>query len=143
MTANEILRRVCFGHLLLVGEVRAAVVRESGRVDTKTGLKSTVWLMTYFVELMRQHGFEIVKIMRRVPAESSDPANAPVLVEKGKCYVFEIDSVEQKPGFLSAWMGSHEPQEVEIGEPASAAPSGAADGGRLILSIDKQLQEHP
>lgn len=130
MNAHELLRRVCLGHLVLVGEVRAADVRESGLVDTKTGLKSTVWLITYFVELMRHNEFKIAKITRRVPAESSDPASAPLGVEKGQCYAFEIESVEKKFGFLLARSAAVEPSLIEAEGTALlvAAPSGAASG---------------
>ena len=75
MNAHALLRRVCFGHLMLVGEVRAADVRESGYVDHKTGLKMTGWVVTYFIELMRERGFEVAKITRRLPPETPDPAS--------------------------------------------------------------------
>jgi hypothetical protein len=130
MNGPELLRRVCFGHLMIVGEVRAADVREAGLVDTKTGLKSTVWLITYFVELMREGGFDVAKIIRRVPVESPDSSTAPIGAEKGKCYAFEIESCERKHGFLVARMSPTMP--ALIGEQGAAlpgdAPSGAAMG---------------
>ena len=130
MNGPELLRRVSFGHLMLVGEVRAADVREAGLVDTKTGLRSTVWLITYFVELMRENGFDLAKITRRVPAESPDPAMAPIGAEKGKCYAFELESCEKKHGFLQARMSSGMPALIEE-QPGALpvdAPQGAAMG---------------
>ena len=113
MNAHELLRRVCFGHLMIVGEVRAADVRESGYVDNKTGLKMTGWVVTYFIELMRERGFEVAKITRRLPPETPDSASAPVGVIKGRCYAFEIESVEKKHGFLLGRMGKLEPELIE------------------------------
>ena len=121
ITLHDVLRRVCSGYLVLVGELRAVNAREVGLVDTKTGLKSTAVLITYFVELMRD-GFEIVKITRRVVDPACDPSKVPLGVEKGKCYAFEIQSVEWKPGFLLGRLGAVEPQEVDLSEPASGAP---------------------
>ena len=131
MNARELLQLICHGHVMIVGEVRAADVREAGLVDTKTGLKSTVWLITYFVELMRNTDFAVAKITRRVPAESPDPAAAPLNVEKGKCYAFEIESHEKKHGFLLARMGTVEPALIEADDaaPPVAPPSGEAMGG--------------
>lgn len=131
MTAHEILRRVCFGHLLIVGELRAADIREAGQVDTKTGLRATVWLITYFVELMREREFKVAKITRRVPPEVAHPETASVGAEKGKCYVFEIESAEVKHGFLLARMAPVEPALIEAGDAGLllGAPTGAASGG--------------
>jgi len=130
MNAQELLRRVCVGHLLLVGEVRAADVRESGLVDTKTGLKAAIWLITYFVELDRESHLKMAKILRRVPLDSTDPAGAPVGVEKGKFYVFEIESMEKKQGFLLARMSATAPALInaDLAAMALAAPAGAARG---------------
>jgi hypothetical protein len=114
---------------MLVGEVRAADVREAGLVDKNTGLKSTVWLITYFVELMRDHDFKFAKITRRVPAESHDPAAAPVGAEKGKCYAFEIESCEKKHDFILARMSAAMPSLIGEEDALSVdAPSGAATG---------------
>lgn len=129
MNGLELLRRVSFGHLILVGEVRAADVREAGLVDTKTGLKSTVWLITYFVELMREKGFDVAKITRRVPVESPDPTTAPIGAEKGKCYAFEIESCERKHGFLLARMSPVMP--ALIGEYSDALPVDAPPGAAM------------
>lgn len=133
MNTHELLHRVCLGHLLLVGEVMAADVREVGLIDTKTGLRATAWLITYFVGLTRVHEFKVAKITRRLPVESPDPASAPTGVEKGKCYAFEIESAERKHGFLLARLAAVEPAliEAEGAVPPVAAPTGGARGGAV------------
>ena len=94
MNARELLQKVCTGHVMLVGEVRSAEIKESGVVDRKSGLKSAVWLFTYFVELPRENGFLVAKITRRVPREVADPLSCPPGAERGKCYAFEVECVE-------------------------------------------------
>ena len=121
ITLHDVLRRVCSGYLVLVGEVRAVTAKEQGLVDPKSGLKATAVVITYFVELMRE-SFEMVKITRWIGEPGCDLAQVPLGAEKGKCYAFEIQSVEWKPGFLLARLGAVEPQEVDLTEPGSAAP---------------------
>ena len=53
MNGKELLWKVCTGHVMLVGELRDADVKQSGQVDKKSGLAMTTWLINYFVELPR------------------------------------------------------------------------------------------
>jgi hypothetical protein len=121
ITVNDVLRRVCSGYLVMVGEVRAVTAKETGLVDTKTGLKATAVVITYFVELMRD-SFELVKITRWISEAGSDLAQVPLGAEKGKCYAFEVESVERKSGFLLARLGAVGPEEIDLREPAPDAP---------------------
>ena len=130
MNAHDLLRKVCSGHVMLVGEVRSAEIKESGVVDKNSGLKVSVWLLVYFVELPRENGFLIAKITRRVPRDAADPLSYPAGAERGKCYAFEVECVEWKHGFVSARMGLAEPEQIgpaEGGAPV-AAPQGAGMG---------------
>ena len=121
ITVKDVLRRVCSGYLVLVGEVRAVTAKEMGLVDTKTGLKATAVVITYFVELMRG-SFELVKITRWIGEPGCELAQVPLGAEKGKCYAFEVESVERKAGFLLARLGAVGPEEIELSETASDAP---------------------
>jgi hypothetical protein len=93
ITVKDVLRRVCAGYLGLVGEAPAVTANEVGRVDPKSGLKSMAVMITYFVELMRD-GFELVKITRWIGEPGCELAQVPLGAEKGKCYAFQIESVE-------------------------------------------------
>ena len=137
MNARELLQKVCTGHVMLVGEVRSAEIKESGVVDRKSGLKAAVWLFTYFVELPRENAFLIAKITRRVPREVVDPSSCPPGAERGKCYAFEVECVEWKHGFVSARMGLAEPAEIGLGEGGTSvdAPQGAASGGTPLSLV--------
>ena len=101
-------------------------------MDPKTGLKSTAVLITYFVELMRE-SFEMVKITRRIAEPGCEASKVPLGVEKGKCYAFEIQSVEWKPGFLLARLGAVEPAELDLSEPAPRRLQ-RAPGARPLIS---------
>ncbi len=131
MNAPELLRKICTGHVMIVGEVRSAEIKESGVVDKNSGLRVSVWPLVYFVELNRDHEFLVAKITRRVPRDVADPTVYPVGAERGKCYAFEVECVERKHGFLSARMGLAEPEQIGSGEGGAPvpAPSGAGMGG--------------
>ena len=136
MNGKELLWKICTGHVMLVGELRAADVKESGQVDKKSGLAVTTWMINYFVELPRGDGLRRAKITRRMPRDVQDPAAFPIGVEKGRCYAFELDLVEWKNGILSARMGTSEPALIDAkeGAPSVDAPQGAAmDGAALSL----------
>ena len=125
MTLEELGRRVRGGKFVLVGELRAADVREAGFVDTKTGQAMKSLIITYFMERQGTRGYEIVRITRRAPDGVVDPAQVPITTTKGKTYVFEIESLERKPGSLVARMAGREPEEMESCELPPGAPSGA------------------
>ena len=136
MNAKELLGKVCTGHVMLVGELRAADVKESGQVDKKSGLAMTTWLINYFVELPRADGLRFTKITKRMPRDVHEPAVFPVAVEKGRCYAFEIDLLEWKNGILSTRMGTAEPALIDSsgGEPFRDAPQkGSAMNGKELL----------
>jgi hypothetical protein len=124
VTVEELGKRVLAGHFVLAGEVRAADVKEAGFVDRKTGLAATTLVITYFVELVRRGGFEMAKITRRVPSAVADPALLAAAVVRGRRYAFEVESVERKPGFVSARMGNVEPEAIEPDEPPPGVPQG-------------------
>lgn len=137
MNASELLRKVCTGHLMIVGEVRSAEIKESGVVDKNSGLRVSVWLLVYFVELPREHEFLVAKITRRVPRDVADPTAYPTGAERGKCYAFEVECVERKHGFVSARMGLAEPEQIgpSEGVPPVDAPQGAASGGTPLSLV--------
>ena len=131
MNLRELITKVLNGYGVLVGEVRAADVRDTGRVDKNSGLATPVWLINYFVELLRPGDFRHAKITRRVPRDVQAPAEYPTGVEKGRCYAFEVDQYEWKNGILMARMGTSEPALLDAGEggPGVDAPQGAAMPG--------------
>ena len=139
MNARELLFKVSTGHVMLVGELRAADVKESGQVDKKSGLAMTTWLINYFVEMPRSDGLRFAKITRRMPRDVQDPAVFPVGVEKGRCYAFEIDLLEWKNGILSARMGTAVPALIDSGEgaPVRDTPQRCSvmNGKELLLKI--------
>ena len=135
MTRLELADRVCSGLIPIVGELRAVDVRESGFVDTKSGNAQKSLGITYFVERKGgSHGYEIVKITRWLPPDTGEADRVRGLTEIGKTYAFGVESLERKPGYVSARLGVNEPlpieEEEESGGPVDA-PSGAAIGAAL------------
>ena len=139
MNGKELLRKACTGHVMLVGELRAADVKESGQLDKKSGLAMTTWMINYFVELPRGDVLRVAKITRRMPRDVQDPAVFPVGVEKGRCYAFEIDLLEWKNGILAARMGTAGPALIDSGEgaPLRDTPQNcsATNGKELLWKI--------
>ncbi|MEO7931542.1 MAG: hypothetical protein ABIT76_00140 [Chthoniobacterales bacterium] len=140
MKMDELARYVAKGLVMMVGEVRAADVKESGYVDEKSGLKAKSLYITYFIERRSAFGFEVVRLTRGVRTPTVDPSQVPTHVEKGKVYAFELESLERKNGNVFGKLSLREPEEVEIEGPSVASPQGEATDGPLILSINKQLQ---
>ncbi len=135
MNAPELCARVLNGYLMLVGQVVAADIRETGKVDTNTGLKNTQWVITYFVVLRRPGDILVAKIKRWIPNLEGDPASVPLGAELDKCYAFEVVKTEMKNGFLDANLGKSEPVLlIPDGKPlAGDAPQGAATASGLNL----------
>ena len=125
ITLAELARKAVAGEILLVGELRAADVREAGFVDRNSGLAMKSVLVTYFVERSGSRGYEIVKITRRAPDGVVDPTKVPITATKGKTYAFPVESLERKPGSIFARMADCEPEELETSEQPPDAPQGA------------------
>ena len=129
MTTAELGEKAKAGFFFIVGEVRVAKAELAGYVDTKTGTVMKSIIRKYFVERNGPLGFDMVKITGRAGAEVTDPAQAPLGVEVCRVYAFAVEHIERKAGFIQARMGRVEPEEMDVDASASAAPSGAADGG--------------
>ena len=118
MTPMEAWNLIRSGRFLLVGNLRACDVQESGFVDRKSGLAEKTLLITYFIECQPVHGFEIVKVTRRLPLGEDERVEAiKAAVKRGALYAFHILGFEKKIGFtLAKLAGTAEPILIEESE---------------------------
>ncbi len=126
MNASELLERVLAGRFVLVGEFRGARADKRGYVDRKTGLASSSIMITYVVECTVSGGFDLVKVTQRAPAAVTLPEQIEITLTKGKRYAFEIEGLSKERGYVSAWLGTREPEPVEDAEGLQSPPEAGA-----------------
>ena len=123
MTPLEAWELIRSGRFLMVGNLRACDVQEAGYVSRKSGLKDTSIQITYHIECLPVHGYELVKVMRYLPLSDIDRADAmKAAVVRGAVYAFHILGFEKKAGFTLARLAGMEPiliQESEYREEPS------------------------
>ena len=125
MTPLEAWNLIRSGRFLLVGNLRACDVQESGFVDKKTGLAEKTLLITYFIECQPVQGYEMVRVTRRLPlGEDAHVEALKAAVKRGALYAFHVLSLEKKVGITLARLAGTEPILIEESE--SCEPRGAA-----------------
>lgn len=124
MTREELLRHVLRGRLLIVGEFRGASAEATGYVDRKTGNAIKYVQAIYVIECASQ-GMLDRAIMRQKLKGFDDPEDVQFPQEKGKLYVFLLDSFKWERGGFSGWISDRETKPIEALEEAGCAPSGA------------------
>ncbi|XHR28911.1 MAG: hypothetical protein ACFUZC_23730 [Chthoniobacteraceae bacterium] len=134
MKASEACTRFLAGELLVVGEFRGGRAIRSDYVDKKSGLKIPRLLVVYVVECSMGGAFGVAKITALAPDGATEPEQVTIPLEKGKRYVFPIQTVDPKNDLVTAWIGKKEPLPLEEDEPGGGpvtAPQGAATGPAL------------
>lgn len=124
MTQVELLRRVMRGELLIVGEFRGARAEVAAYVDKRTGDAISEIRATYLIECACRGDLDRSLIHRKLGGfKNAEDVLLPQ--EKGKPYVFFLDSFKWERGGLSGWMPDREPEPLETITEAGCAPSGA------------------
>lgn len=124
MTQEELLRHVMWGRLVIVGEFRGAYAESAGYVDQRTGDAISYVRAIYLIEC-RSRGVLDRAIIRQKRIGAELPENVQFSLEKGKSYVFFLDSFKLERGAFSGWMADREPELIETIEEAGCAPLGA------------------
>jgi len=134
MKPSEIFARIMAGELFLVGEYRGGRAIRSDFVDKKSGLKIPRLIVVYTVECALGGILGIVKISGNAPDGATEPEQVTISMEKGKRYLFSIQSLSKERDLATAWIGKWEPLPIEAEEGSGGpvdAPSGAAIGAAL------------
>ncbi len=124
MTRAELLRQVLRGRLLLVGEFRGARAESAGFVDKRTGQAISYVRAIYLLECACRGSIDRAVIRQRL-LDVENPDDRLFPYEKGKLYVFSLESFRLERGTLTGWMDHREPEAIEETEDGD----GTAVGG--------------
>ena len=131
MTREELLTQVMRGRLLIVGEFRGAYAESAGFVDQRTGEAISYVRAIYLIECACR-GLLNRAIIRQKRIGAERPEDVQFSLEKGKFYVFFLNSFNLERGAFSGWMADREPELIEMVEEAVCAPSGALPPPNLV-----------
>src|SRR5262245_57607621 len=112
------------GELLIVGEFRGARAELAAYVDKRTGDAVSEVRAIYLIECACRGELDRSIIHRKLrDCKFAEDVLFPQ--EKGKPYVFLLDSFKWERGGLSGWMPDREPEPLETITEAGCAPPGA------------------
>lgn len=131
MTRQELLKEVLRGRLLIVGEFRAARAEAAGYVDRKTGDAIKYVQAIYIIECACL-GMIDRAIIRQKLSGVEQPDDVQFPLEKGRLYVFLLDSFKWERGGFSGWIADRERKPIEAIEEAGCAPQGALPLPNLV-----------
>jgi hypothetical protein len=126
VTTDELVKQLLKGILVLVGDYRGSHAEITGYVDKKTGqaiqhvraihLVECVWYdRVDRVVLMQYFGDNITRV---------EQARKTFRYEKGRKYVFYLESFKRERGQLSGRLAGWDPEPLEIAEEAVGSPQG-------------------
>jgi hypothetical protein len=124
MTKAELLRQILRGRLLLVGEFRGARAELAGFVDKRTGDAISYVRAIYLLECACR-GVVDRAVIRKKLLDIEKPEDVLFPYEKGKIYVFSLESFKMERGAITGWMDHREPELIEGTEDGD----GSAVGG--------------
>ncbi len=113
MNREEVLAKIIAGRFILIGEFRGGRAESRGFVDTRTGKASKYVVLTYVVECAVTGSYDKIMIRHQAPSAVVDPASVVISLQKGRVYVFEIESLKKERGQIMAWLGLREPEPFE------------------------------
>ena len=110
ITHDQLRQRVLEGHFILVGEYRNGRLQFREIVDHRSGERIQTAEYVYAVECGTALG--TVMIYRPCPPPPPGSTAIGFGLEKGRRYAFELDRFTRKGGFVTAHLGSREPELV-------------------------------
>lgn len=127
MTKAELVEQVLKGVIVVVGEYRGSHAELAGYVDKKTGNAIKYVRAFHLVERISwDRDVERVLLTRYFPdsVKTVEDAAATFTYERGRKYVFYIESFKWDRGQLNARLAAWEPEPLEESEQADGSPSG-------------------
>ena len=125
MTTDELVRQILQGILVLVGEYRGSHAEMAGYVDKKSGEAIRSVRAIHLVECVWYDRVDRVLLMQYFGSGASlEQAAATFRYEKGRKYVFYLDSFKQERGQLTGRLAEWDPEPLELAEEAVGSPKG-------------------
>jgi hypothetical protein len=127
MTTDELVRQVLQGILVIVGEYRGSHAELAGYVDKKTGNAIKYVRALHLAECVWYDRVDRVLLTQYFPESVTrvEQAAATFRYERGRKYVFYLESFKRERGQLMGRLASWEPEAIEMPEEAVGAPQGA------------------
>ena len=128
MTRDELVKQVLQGSLVLVGEYRGSEAEMAGYVDKKTGQAIHYIRGIHLVECHWYGRVDRVLLLEYFGDNvgSVDEAKETFTYERGRKYVFYLESFKRERGQLIGRLAGWDPEPLEIAEEAGASPAGEA-----------------
>ena len=125
MTTEELAKQVLQGILVLVGDYRASHAEMAGYVDKKSGQAIRYVRAIHLVECVWYDRVDRVLLMQYFGAGATlEEAAATFTYEKGRKYVFYLESFKRERGQLTGRLAGWDPEPLEIAEEAVGSPQG-------------------
>src|SRR6478672_2066185 len=117
MTAGELLRQVLQGNLILVGDYRGSHAEMTGYVDKKSGQAIRSVRAIHLVECVWYDRVDRVLLMQYFGGGATlEQVAATFTYERGRKYVFYLDSFKQERGQLTGRLAGWDPEPLEISQ---------------------------
>ena len=115
MTRDELLKEVVQGIPLIVGEYRGSHAEIAGYIDKKFGTAIQYVRATHVVECSWHRHLDRVIITERFPEHVTtiDQAARTFTYERGRKYLFYIESLKRERGHTYIRMAAWEPELIE------------------------------
>ena len=125
MTTDELVRQILQGILVLVGEYRGSHAEMAGYVDKKSGQAIRSVRAIHLVECVWYDRVDRVVLMQYFGGGATlEQAAATFRYERGRKYVFYLDSFKRERGQLTGRLAGWDPEPLEIAEEAVGSPQG-------------------
>jgi hypothetical protein len=125
MTTDELVKQVLQGVLVLVGDYRGSHAEMAGYVDKKSGQAIRSVRAIHLVECVWYDRVDRVVLMQYFGGGATvEEATATFRYEKGRKYVFYLDSFKRERGQLTGRLAGWDPEPLEIAEEAVGSPEG-------------------
>jgi hypothetical protein len=126
MTTAELVKQVLQGILVLVGEYRGSHAEMAGYVDKKTGQAIRHVRAMHLVECVWYDRVDRVLLMQYFAqnVETVEQAAATFRYERGRKYVFYLESFKWERGQLTGRLAGWDPEPLELPEEAVGSPQG-------------------
>jgi hypothetical protein len=125
MTTDELVKQVLQGILVLIGDYRGSHAEMTGYVDKNSGQAIRSVRAIHLVECVWYDRVDRVLLMQYFGGGATlEQATATFRYEKGRKYVFYLDSFKRERGQLTGRLAEWDPEPLELAEEAGGSPQG-------------------
>ena len=133
MTRDDLLMQVLQGVLVLVGDYRGSHAEMAGYVDKKSGQAIHSVRAIHLVECVWYDRVDRVLLMQYFGGGATlEQATATFRYERGRKYVFYLESFKRERGQLTGRLAGWDPEPLEIAEEAVGSPQASLRPSNLV-----------